>query len=74
MARGDENKTVGKNSLSPLEAAPPFCPAVLNTDQQATLSKKRLAKIDRRVAEKEEEFNNIRKNQQRAMGSLGVSL
>merc|ERR1711975_210182 len=30
--------------------------------------------IDRRVAEKEEEFNNTRKNHQRAMESLGASL
>merc|ERR1711937_1136034 len=30
--------------------------------------------IDRRVAEKEEEFNNSRKNHQRAMESLGASL
>merc|ERR1719493_277284 len=30
--------------------------------------------IDRRVAEKEEEFNNTRKNHTRAMESLGVSL
>merc|ERR1712051_907167 len=30
--------------------------------------------IDRRVAEKEEEFNNTRKNPQRAMESLNVSL
>merc|ERR1711920_954472 len=30
--------------------------------------------IDRRVAEKEEEFNNTRKNHQRAMDSLGASL
>merc|ERR1712051_889648 len=30
--------------------------------------------IDRRVAEKEEEFNNTRKNPQRAMESLGASL
>merc|ERR1712212_208716 len=30
--------------------------------------------IDRRVAEKEEEFNNTRKNHQRVMESLGASL
>jgi len=30
--------------------------------------------IDRRVAEKEEEFNNTRKNHQRAMESMGASL
>merc|ERR1712112_732797 len=30
--------------------------------------------IDRRIAEKEEEFNNTRKNHQRAMESLGASL
>merc|ERR1712121_64879 len=30
--------------------------------------------IDRRVAEKEEEFNNTKKNHQRAMESLGASL
>merc|ERR1712200_193632 len=30
--------------------------------------------IDRRVAEKEEEFNNTRKNHQRAMESLAASL
>merc|ERR1719244_2474775 len=30
--------------------------------------------IDRRVAEKEEEFNNTRKNHQRAMDSIGASL
>merc|ERR1711892_479926 len=30
--------------------------------------------IDRRVAEKEEEFNNTRKNHARAMDSLGASI
>merc|ERR1712209_200920 len=30
--------------------------------------------IDRRMAEKEEEFNNTRKNHQRAMGSMQASL
>merc|ERR1711892_699559 len=33
-----------------------------------------MGEIDRRVAEKEEEFNNTRKNHARAMDSLGASI